>query len=88
MPSKNRYDLRIVCQLFYPEMVSTGQTLTELAEELSSYGLKLKVIASQPTILGSKEKVPNVIDYKGITVVRTWSTRFSKLFNSSLVRSR
>jgi glycosyltransferase involved in cell wall biosynthesis len=79
MLRKKGYDLRIVCQLFYPEMVSTGQTLTELAEELSSYGLKLKVIASQPTVLRNKEKVPKAMDYKRIRVVRTWSTRFSKL---------
>src|SRR5205085_2807579 len=76
---KNSYDLRIVCQLFYPEMVSTGQTLTELAEELSSYQLKLKVIASQPTVLGNKDVIPKVIEHNNITIKRTWSTRFSKL---------
>jgi len=79
MLRKNRYDLRIVCQLFYPELVSTGQTLTELAEELSSQGLKLKVIASQPTVLGKSKKVPKLIEYNNISVVRTWSTRLSKL---------
>ena len=74
-----RYDLRVVCQLFYPELVSTGQTLTELVEELSNSGLNIKVIASQPTILKNSKKVSKSIDYKGITVIRTWSTRFSKL---------
>ena len=51
MSKKEQFDLRIVSQPFYPEMVSSGQALTELAEELTTYGLKIKVIASQPTIL-------------------------------------
>lgn len=76
---KNKYDLIIVCQLFYPELISTGQTLTELVEELASYGLKIKVIASQPTILSDERRVPKDIDYQGIKVIRTWSTRFPKI---------
>lgn len=79
MSIKKNFDLRIVSQPFYPEMVSSGQALTELAEELNSYGLKIKVIASQPTILENSKVVPKIIDYKGIHIVRTWSTRFPKL---------
>lgn len=79
MSSKKQFDLRVVSQLFYPEMVSSGQALTELVEELSSYGLKIKVISSQPTILKDSRVVPKVIDYKGIKIIRTWSTRFPKL---------
>ncbi len=79
MSIKKQFNLRIVSQLFYPEMVSSGQALTELAEELTSYGLKIKVIASQPTILDNSKVVPNRIDYKGIYILRTWSTRFPKL---------
>jgi len=79
MSTKKQFDLRIVSQPFYPEMVSSGQALTELAEELTSYGLKIKVIASQPTILENSKSVPKVIDYKGIHILRTWSTRFPKL---------
>jgi glycosyltransferase involved in cell wall biosynthesis len=74
-----KYDLIIICQLFYPELVSTGQTLSELVEELASYGLKIKVIASQPTVLSKSDEVPKEIDYKGIKIIRTWSTRFSKI---------
>lgn len=79
MSNKKQFDLRIVSQPFYPEMVSSGQALTELAEELTSYGLRIKVIAAQPTILENSEIVPKKIDYKGIHIVRTWSTRFPKL---------
>jgi len=77
--SKNKYDLRIVSQLFYPEMVSSGQALTELVEELSLKGLKVKVIASQPTILGKSDPVPKFINYKNIHIIRTWSPRLPKL---------
>ncbi len=79
MSKKEQFDLRIVSQPFYPEMVSSGQALTELAEELTTYGLKIKVIASQPTILENSKTVPKRIDYKGIHILRTWSTRFPKL---------
>jgi len=79
MSKKKQFDLRIVSQPFYPEMVSSGQALTELAEELTSYGLKIKVIASQPTILENSKTVPKIIEYKGIHILRTWSTRFPKL---------
>ncbi|HEY3251752.1 MAG TPA: glycosyltransferase family 4 protein [Ignavibacteria bacterium] len=80
MSLQKRFDLLVVSQLFYPELVSTGQTLTELIEELSSSGLKIKVITSQPTIVNNSSKVPSKITYKGIEIVRTWSTRFTKLF--------
>jgi len=73
------YDAVIICQLFYPELVSTGQTLTELVEELSSMGLKMKVIASQPTIISKSKKVEKKISYNGIDIFRTWSTRFPKM---------
>ena len=70
--------LVVVCQLFYPELVSTGQTLTELVEELSARGLPVSVIAGQPTVLSGSKPVPSLIDHNGIAVHRTWSTRFRK----------
>jgi glycosyltransferase involved in cell wall biosynthesis len=79
MINKDQFDLRVVSQLFYPEMVSSGQALTELVEELSNMGLRIKVIASQPTILKESKIVPKVIEYNNIKIVRTWSTRFPKL---------
>jgi glycosyltransferase involved in cell wall biosynthesis len=79
MSFKKRFDLRVVSQLFYPELVSSGQALTELVEELSSKGIKIKVIASQPTILENSGKVSKIVDYHNIHIVRTWSTRLPKL---------
>jgi glycosyltransferase involved in cell wall biosynthesis len=71
-------DLVIVCQVFYPELVSTGQTLTELVEELAVAGLKITVIAAQPTLLPGSRKVNRVLKHQGITILRTWSTRLPK----------
>jgi glycosyltransferase involved in cell wall biosynthesis len=71
-------DLVIVCQVFYPELVSTGQTLTELAEELAGAGLKITVIAAQPTLLPGSRKVSRTLNHQGITIIRTWSTRLPK----------
>jgi hypothetical protein len=51
--------LVVVCQLFYPELVRTVQTLTELVEELSARGLEITVIVAQPTMVpGSKPVAP------------------------------
>ncbi len=70
--------LVLVCQLFYPELVSTGQTLTELGEELARRGVDLTVVASQPIIVRRDERIAPRIVHEGITVIRTWSTRFPK----------
>jgi len=68
----------LVCQLFYPELVSTGQTLTELGEELARRGVELKVVASQPIIVRRDERIAPHILHEGISIIRTWSTRFPK----------
>ncbi|MFC2165108.1 glycosyltransferase family 4 protein [Acidobacteriota bacterium] len=71
--------IRILCQLFYPELISTGQTLTELSEELVRLGVEVEVICGPPTILDRKSKVPRRMEHQGIQVKRVWGTRFSKL---------
>ncbi|MDC0036791.1 glycosyltransferase family 4 protein [bacterium] len=68
----------ILCQLFYPELISSGQTVTELAERLAQSGLPITVFCSQPTI-NSSEKVSSNMMYKTINIRRLWSTQFSKL---------
>jgi colanic acid biosynthesis glycosyl transferase WcaI len=65
-------------QLFYPELVSTGQTLTELAEELVELGVDVDVICGPPTVV-SRAEVPALLSHQGITVRRVWGTRFPKL---------
>ncbi len=75
----NDNELLVLCQLFHPELVSTGQALTELCEELSNLGLRIEVLCAQPTIVKFDEKIPKVINYRGICIHRVWSTRFNKL---------
>ncbi len=77
-PPATQVDLVIVCQVFYPELVSTGQTLTELAEELAATGLRITVIAAQPTLLPRSQRVSPVLRHGGMTIIRTWSTRLPK----------
>jgi glycosyltransferase involved in cell wall biosynthesis len=69
----------ILCQLFYPELVSTGQTLTELGEQLVDIGVDVEVVCGPPTVLDRKTSVPKYIEYHGIRIRRAWGTRFSKL---------
>ncbi|RAP33083.1 hypothetical protein DID75_03170 [Candidatus Marinamargulisbacteria bacterium SCGC AG-410-N11] len=78
--SSMRYKkVTIVCQLFYPELVSTGQSMTELAEEMVRQGAVIDSICGPPTILKSKTKIPKRMVYQGITINRVWGTCFSKL---------
>ena len=72
--------LTFCCQLFYPELVSTGLTLTELCEALSKQGHTITVYCAPPTVLHKKEKVPAKLIYKGINIERVWTFRFPKLF--------
>jgi glycosyltransferase involved in cell wall biosynthesis len=71
-------DLVVICQVFYPELISTGQTLTELCEALAEMGVRLTVIAAQPTLMPGCEKVPCRIAYREMEIRRTWSTRLPK----------
>ena len=71
-------DLLVVCQVFYPELISTGQTLTEMVEELSRKGKNITVITSQPTLIPGSPLVPPRMTHEGISIIRTWSTRFPK----------
>ena len=71
------HKLTLCSQLFYPELVSTGQTLTELCEVLVDKGIDIDVFCGPPTL--TKEKAKPITIYKGIKIYRTKSTRFNKL---------
>jgi glycosyltransferase involved in cell wall biosynthesis len=71
--------LLILCQLFYPELVSTGQTLTELGEELVNLGVDLEVVCAPSTFVDRTTRLPRYMEHNGIRINRVWSTRFSKL---------
>ena len=75
----NSLRLLILCQLFYPELVSTGQTLTELCEQLVDLGMELEVVCARPSVIDIKKQPPNLMKYHGITIRRVWGTSFPKL---------
>lgn len=71
--------LLILCQVFYPELVSTGQTLTELCEVLVDLGVEVEVVAGPITIMDRISKIPRYIEYHGMKIKRVWGTRLPKL---------
>lgn len=79
MRESSKTQLLILCQLFYPELVSTGQSLTELAEELADLGVEVQVVCAPPTVLRGTTGVPKELEHKGIRVLRVWGTCFPKL---------
>jgi colanic acid biosynthesis glycosyl transferase WcaI len=72
-------------QTFYPDVMATGQHLSELAVELVSRGHQVTVITGrraydEPTVTFSKREY-----WRGINIIRVASTRFGK--NSKLARA-
>ncbi len=70
-------DLIVLSQYFYPELISTGQLLTELVEDLIKGGRRIEVWAGHLTYYETK-RVETVIDYRGVLIHRVWSTQFNK----------
>lgn len=63
----------LLCQHFYPEMVSTGMHMTELATRLAELGWKIDVYTAKPswgTDDGDEERVPTKILYQGVRIFR------------------
>ena len=69
--------LIVWCQFFYPELISTGQVVTELFESFSK-SIDIHVVCAQPTIVKA-DKIPLILIHSNIKVERVWSTCFSKL---------
>lgn len=77
MTQANNKKLIVWCQFFYPELISTGQVVTELFESFSK-SIDINVLCAQPSIVKA-EKTPRFLVYSNIKVERVWSTCFSKL---------
>lgn len=74
-----RTEVLLLCQLFYPELVSTGQTLTELAEQLAACGVDVEVLCGPPTVVSTPSHLPRLMFHRGIRINRVWGTRLPKL---------
>ena len=77
MVPKSKRKLYVWCQFFYPELISTGQVISELFVRLSDK-LDIEVHCAQPTIKQSN-KVPKVLFYRGVKILRVWSTTLPKI---------
>jgi len=75
---KKEKSLMILSQYFYPDLAATGQLLTELAEDLTSYGYHIKVLTAKPSYYKNKEKYLKEEIYQGIDIYRVFATKFNK----------
>src|SRR5881397_521935 len=65
--SGHRGAIILMCQHFYPEMISTGMHMTELAVALTRRGWHISVVCAQPSLLLSEKNVavPHVMTHQG-----------------------
>src|SRR6267143_5319063 len=62
----------LMCQHFYPEMISTGMHMTELAVALTRRGWRVSAVCAQPSLLLSEANlaVPRAMTHQGIAITR------------------
>jgi glycosyltransferase involved in cell wall biosynthesis len=70
METRGRFAL--LCQHFYPELISTGMHMTELAIALQRIGWGVEVVAGQPTLdlEAERVKLSRTSYYEGIQISR------------------
>ena len=68
----------IISELYYPEEISTGHSLTQLAEGLAARGHKVGVLCGQPRYMAQEQNYPALAIHRGVEIHRTWSTRLDK----------
>jgi colanic acid biosynthesis glycosyl transferase WcaI len=66
-------------QVFYPDVVSTAQHLSDLATALSERGHEVTVISSRRGYEHPETLFPARETWRGIKIIRVFSTRFGKL---------
>ena len=70
-------------QAFYPDVVASGQHLTDLALELTGQGHAVTVLTAARGYDDPDRRFPASEVWKGIQIIRVWSPRFSKRFRWS-----
>lgn len=76
-------EIVFVLQYFYPEVASTAQLISELAEDMVLKGIKVTAISGQPSYIKSS-KLPKSELHNGVRIERVSSTSYDK--NSSMGR--
>lgn len=71
-PHANQKEIALLCQDFYPETISTGLFMTELAVKLSHSGYQLRVYCAKPVYKDETqtEQVPSYLEYEGVKIFR------------------
>ena len=64
-------------QLYYPDMTTTAIIMTDLVEDLTSYGMNTKVVCAQPTYLVKRDCLKKE-KHNGVSIRRVWSFLFDK----------
>src|SRR5258706_10133086 len=65
-------------QVFYPDVVSTAQHLSDLAAELTTRGHQVTVISSRRAYEHPDTIFPARETWRGVNILRVFSTRFGK----------
>lgn len=81
--------LALICQHFYPEMLSTGLFMTHIATGLVQRGWRVRVYCAQPLYLPggiNNEDTPRYLEYEGVEIIRvpTLSTARNSLLRRLL----
>lgn len=65
--------LALICQHFYPEMLSTGLFMTQIATGLVQRGWRVRVYCAQPLYMPggiNNEDTPRYLEYEGVEIIR------------------
>lgn len=81
--------LALICQHFYPEMLSTGLFMTQIATGLVQRGWRVRVYCAQPLYMPggvNNEDTPRYLEYEGVEIIRvpTLSTARNSLLRRLL----
>jgi glycosyltransferase involved in cell wall biosynthesis len=85
---KKKTNVQLLCQHFYPEMISTGMHMTELALGLTGLDCDIVVCCAQPSLSleDANTKVPSAMNYHGIRIKRvaSWGSHAGSLISRGL----
>ena len=78
IPSVRPQKILLLNQTFHPDVMATAQYLTDLAVELAARGHAVTVITGRRAYDQPDKMFPAAEDWRGIRIVRVWSSRFGK----------
>jgi glycosyltransferase involved in cell wall biosynthesis len=70
--------ITLINQAFYPDVVSSGQHLTDLARHLAEQGHQVTVVTSRRAYDDPSQTFPKHEHWNGITIYRVFNTGFGK----------